>query len=234
MIYLDYAATSLIKPRNVYKTVMDTMIHYSANPGRGGHNLAVKASELVYETREKICRLLHMEQPEQVAFFPNTTAALNAGIKGILKPGDHVVVSAMEHNSVLRPLETMRRKGLITYTLVEADSNGSLEPLDFIRSMQPNTELVICTHASNVCGNVYDIENLGRLVHSQGVKFMVDAAQSIGVIDIDASWVDLLAFPGHKGLYGPQGSGGLYVREGVFLNTLTEGGTGSHSLFAVS
>lgn len=229
MIYLDYAATSLVKPRSVYKTVYDTMVSCSANPGRGGHALSVRAGDIVFEAREKLCRLFHIETPERLAFFPNTTAALNAGIKGVIRPGDHVVVSSMEHNSVLRPLETLKRQGRITYTVVRGDTDGRLTPADFLRAMHVGTRLVICTHASNVCGNVYDIASIGRLVRGQGAYFMVDAAQSAGVLDIDADWVDLLAFPGHKGLYGPQGSGGLFIREGILLKTLVEGGTGSQS-----
>ncbi len=229
MIYLDYAATSFVKPKCVYKTMMDTMMNCSANPGRGGHTPSVTAGEIVYNTREKLCELFHINTPEQIAFFNNTTYALNAGIKGILKPGDHVVVSAMEHNSVLRPLESLRRRGIITYSVVPAAANGELNAFHFMPYFQPNTKLVICTHASNVCGNFYDIETLGRIAHQYGAYFMVDGAQSAGVLDINASQLDLLAFPGHKGLYGPQGSGGLYVREGLLLNTITEGGTGSQS-----
>lgn len=229
MIYLDYAATSFIKPKAVYQAVNEAMMTCSANPGRGGHTPSVRAGELVYGVREKLCRLFHVNTPEQFAFFPNTTTALNAGIKGILSPGDHVVVSSMEHNSVMRPLEAMRRRGIISYTLVPADKNGELVPADFVRAMRPNTKLAICTHASNVCGNCYELASISRLVHEQGVYFMADAAQSAGILDIDASQADLLAFPGHKGLYAPQGSGALYVREGIQLNTVTEGGTGSQS-----
>lgn len=229
MIYLDYAATSFMKPRSVYNAVYDAMLHYAANPGRGGHTLSVRAGELVYETREKLCRLFHIDTPEQIAFFPNTTAALNAAIKGVLSRGDHVVVSSMEHNSVLRPLEALKQQGIIFYSTVHADENGTLTPEAFQKAMRPHTKLVICTHASNVCGNVYDIQKIAEIAHAQEALFMVDAAQSAGLADIDASYIDLLAFPGHKSLYGPQGSGGLYVREGLQLKTITEGGTGSQS-----
>ena len=229
MIYLDYAATSFMKPRSVYNAVYDAMLHYAANPGRGGHTLSVRAGELVYETREKLCRLFHIDTPEQIAFFPNTTVALNAAIKGVLSRGDHVVVSSMEHNSVLRPLEALKQQGIIFYSTVHADENGTLTPEAFQKAMRPHTKLVICTHASNVCGNLYDIQKIAEIAHAQEALFMVDAAQSAGLADIDASYIDLLAFPGHKSLYGPQGSGGLYVREGLQLKTITEGGTGSQS-----
>lgn len=229
MIYLDYAATSFKKPSSVYKTASQVMLKYGANAGRGGHALSVKAGELIYETREKLCRLFHLDAPEQIAFFSNTTTALNAGIKGVLRAGDHVVTSSMEHNSVIRPLAELKRRGVIDYTVVQADRDGRLQPTDFARACRPNTRLVVCLHASNVCGTSYDIAAISRAVRTPSRLFMVDAAQSAGILDIDGRDVDLLAFPGHKGLYGPQGTGGLYVREGIPLSTLIEGGTGSQS-----
>lgn len=229
MIYLDYAATSYQKPPQVYRAVYNALVYHSANPGRGGHVLSVRAGDLVYETREKLCHLFHADAPEQFAFFQNTTNALNTAIKGVLSPGDHVVVSSMEHNSVIRPLSELKRRGIIDYTLVAADSLGRILPEDFKRAMRYNTRLVICTHASNVCGNIYDIEAISKLVRRPGTLFLVDAAQSAGHLDIDVSCLDMLAFPGHKGLYGPQGSGGLFVREGILLKTIIEGGTGSQS-----
>ena len=229
MVYFDYAATSFIKPACVYKSVYEAMCYHSANPGRGGHYASVQAAEKIYEAREKISRLFQITSPERLAFFPNTTQALNAGIKGVLNYGDHVVISGMEHNSVARPIEALKRKGLITCTTVKPREDGSLEPEQFTKAIRQNTKLVVCTHASNICGNVYDIVSISRLVRQRSAYFMVDAAQSAGVIPICAEDVDLLAFPGHKSLYGPQGSGGLYVRDGVRLQTITEGGTGSSS-----
>lgn len=229
MIYLDYAATSFQKPPQVATAVYSAMLHHSANPGRGGHVFSVRAGELVFDTREKLCRLFHANAPEQFAFFPNTTAALNAAIKGTVSLGSHVVVDSMTHNSVMRPLEELKRRGIIQYTRVSGDGKGNIFPEDFMRALKPNTTLVICTHASNVCGNIYDIKAISKLVRRPNTLFLVDAAQSAGIIDIDVSYVDLLAFPGHKGLYGPQGSGGLYVRNGIMLNTIMEGGTGSQS-----
>ncbi len=203
MIYLDYAATSLYKPPIVHQKMGQAMRYYSANPGRGGHDYSVRAGEMVFEAREKVADLFGIEKTEQLAFFQNTTAALNAGIKGVLSRGDHVVVSSMEHNSVMRPLEHLKQQGIIRYTVVKADKNGSLSPADFKKAMQRDTKLVICTHASNVCGNVYNVAEIGRLVRSDKTLFMVDAAQSAGVLPIDINHVDLLAFPGHKSLYGP-------------------------------
>ncbi|MBE7009955.1 MAG: aminotransferase class V-fold PLP-dependent enzyme [Ruminococcaceae bacterium] len=229
MIYLDYAATSFVKPSAVYTTTLHAMRNFSANPGRGGHDLAVKAGEIVYDTREKLCSLFHIHNPEQISFFPNTTAALNAGIKGVLKKGDHVVTSSMEHNSVMRPLAELKRRGMIDYTVVKADASGRLKPEDFIAKCRPDTRLVICLHASNVCGNYYDIGSISKAVRTNSRLFMTDVAQSAGILDIDANQVDLLAFPGHKGLYGPQGTGGLYIKEGIMPATIIEGGTGSRS-----
>ncbi|MBR5236227.1 MAG: aminotransferase class V-fold PLP-dependent enzyme [Clostridia bacterium] len=229
MVYFDYAATSFIKPDCVYRSVYEAMCYNSANPGRGGHFASVQAAEKIYEAREKICKLFQIATPERLAFFPNTTQGLNVGIKGVLNHGDHVVISGMEHNSVARPIEALKHKGLITCTIVKPDKDGNMEPEQFVKAMNHNTKLVVCSHASNVCGNVYDIASIGRLVHQKEAYFMVDAAQSAGVIPICADDVDLLAFPGHKSLYGPQGSGGLYVREGIRLQTITEGGTGSSS-----
>ena len=229
MIYLDYAATSYQKPPQVYKAMYNALLYHSANPGRGGHILSVRAGDLVYETREKLCRLFGSDKPEQFAFFQNTTAALNTAIKGVLSLGDHVVISSMEHNSVLRPLAELKRHNFIDYTIVQTDKKGNMIPENFKKAMRYNTRLVVCTHASNVCGNIYDIEAIGRAVRRPETVFLVDAAQSAGIVNINVSCLDLLAFPGHKGLYGPQGSGALYVREGLNLKTLIEGGTGSQS-----
>ncbi len=229
MIYLDYAATSFKKPPIVHQKMGQAMRCYSANPGRGGHDYSIRAGEMVFDAREKVSALFGIKKPEQLAFFQNTTAALNAGIKGVLSRGDHVVVSSMEHNSVMRPLEHLKQQGIIRYSVVQADANGRLSPADFKKAMQKDTKLVICTHASNVCGNVYDIAEIGRLVRGENTLFMVDAAQSAGVLPIDIDFVDLLAFPGHKSLYGPQGTGGLYLRDGITCKTIIEGGTGSQS-----
>jgi len=229
MIYFDYAATSFIKPNVVYNTVSQVMKHDAANAGRGGHDLSVRAGEIIYDTREKLSELFHIENPSQIAFFPNTTAALNAGIKGVLNRGDHVVVSSMEHNSVIRPLEALKRCGEIEYTIVRADRMGQLHATDFLHACRPNTRLVLCLHASNVCGTSYDIASISRMVRTEKRLFMTDVAQSAGILDVDARDVDLLAFPGHKGLFGPQGTGGLYIKEGIVPKTLIEGGTGSQS-----
>lgn len=229
MIYFDNAATSFHKPEQVARAVYDTMIKYGANAGRGGHRLSVRAGEILYEARENVCRLFHIEDVERLAFCQNTTHALNMGIKGVVKPGDHVIITSMEHNSVLRPIESLRQKGTISYTIVRGNEKGEIPLAGISRAIRPNTRLIVMTHASNVCGNVFDIDSAAQLAHDNGILFMVDSAQSAGVLDIDARKLDLLAFPGHKGLMGPQGTGGLYVRKGLSLDTVIEGGTGSSS-----
>ena len=229
MIYFDNAATTFEKPPSVYKTVYDAMVKYGANAGRGGHDLSVKAGDMIYEAREAVCRLFRIQNIERLVFCQNTTQALNTGMKGVLKKGDHVVISCMEHNSVLRPVAELQKRGIITYSVVKGNEKGEI-PLSAVRmAIRPNTKLVVFTHASNVCGNVYDIKAIAKLAHDNGALFMADAAQSAGILDVDANDVDLLAFPGHKGLMGPQGTGGLYIREGLNLNTIMEGGTGSAS-----
>ena len=229
MIYLDNAATSFIKPEQVAYAVYDTMVKYGANAGRGGHKLSRKAGDILYETRENLCRLFNINDIERLAFCPNTTYALNMGIKGVLNKGDHVIITSMEHNSVLRPIETLRSIGSATYTIVRANERGELLTSSIKKAIRPETKLIVMTQASNVCGNVFDIYSAADLAHENNILFMVDAAQSAGILNIDASKVDLLAFPGHKGLMGPQGTGGLYVRKGIDLYTILEGGTGSSS-----
>lgn len=229
MIYFDNAATSFQKPEAVYSAVYNTMKKYGANAGRGGHKLSVAAGEIIYEARENLCKLFGIENPLRLTFCQNTTMALNMGIKGVVRPGDHIVITSMEHNSVLRPVETLARQGIVSYTIVRANKKGEISLEDIESAIRYNTRLIIMTHVSNVCGNVFDIYAVGEIARKNGVFFMVDAAQSAGVLDIDAKCVDLLAFPGHKGLMGPQGTGGLYVRDGIDISTIIEGGTGSAS-----
>lgn len=229
MIYFDNAATSFQKPEQVARIMYETMVNYGANAGRGGHALSVRAGEVIYETRELLCKLFHIQDVERLVFCQNTTHALNMGIKGILRPGDHVIITSMEHNSVLRPIETLRRNGVISYSIIRGDKNGKISLAHIAQAIRPNTKLLIMTHVSNVCGNTYDIISAAKLAHEHHIFFMVDAAQSAGVLDIDAEQLDLFAFPGHKGLMGPQGTGGLYVRKGLELSTIIEGGTGSAS-----
>lgn len=229
--YLDNAATSWPKPEVVYKAVEDCMRIAGANPGRSGHRLSLEAGRILESARTALARLLHVEDASRIALTFNATDAINMALKGILKPGEHVVTSAMEHNSVMRPLCSLALAGKLHLTVAGADSAGLVTPDRILSALRHNTKLVVLTHASNVVGTVNPIEDIGAALREKGVYFLVDAAQTVGVLPLDLSSlkVDLLAFSGHKGLLGPQGTGGLYVRPGIHLDPWREGGTGSHS-----
>ncbi|MBU3160603.1 aminotransferase class V-fold PLP-dependent enzyme [Clostridium frigoris] len=231
MIYLDNAATSFPKPVEVYSEVLNCMENYAANPGRGSHTMAIEASSKIMDTRQELSELFNIPNLLNIIFTCNATESLNIGIKGILKPGDHVISTVIEHNSVLRPLIYLNKKG-ITYTLLGVDENGYLNINNIKKSIRNNTKVIIINHTSNVLGTVQDIRGIGQIAKQYGIIFMVDASQSAGVIPIDVVLdnIDLLAFPGHKGLYGPQGTGGLYIKEGINLDSFIQGGTGSDSL----
>ncbi len=230
MIYLDNAATSFPKPEEVYKAVDKCLREYGANPGRSGHKLALKAGRAIYETRELICRLFNIDNPMQIIFTSNATDSLNLAIKGVLKKGDHVITSSMEHNSLIRPIKTLEEIG-VENTIVDCSKEGFIEIDDIKKAIKKNTRLIAITHASNVTGTIMPIEQIGKLARENDILLLVDAAQTVGVYDIDVKSmnIDLLAFPGHKGLMGPQGTGVLYIKEGVDLRQMKEGGTGSKS-----
>ena len=229
MIYLDNAATSYIKPDSVLRTVCEAMYKNSANAGRAGHDLSIKSGEILYNTRRSLAKLFNIEDHERITFCQNTTEALNKGIKGVMAQGGHMITTSMEHNSVIRPINTLKNEKGITCSFLRANDRGELDVERIEQMIRRDTKLIVMTHASNVCGNVYDIKRAAEIAHRNNVLFMVDGAQSVGTKNIDASHVDLLAFPGHKGLLGPMGTGGLYVREGIKMNTIIEGGTGSVS-----
>lgn len=230
MIYLDNAATSFPKPSKVYEEVVNCMRYYCANPGRGSHNMAIKSALKIMEGRDLISEIFNIKNPLNIVFTSNATEALNIAIKGILKKGDHVISTVIEHNSVLRPLNSLARIG-VEVTLISSDKAGFVNILDIKEEIRQNTKVIIVNHASNVLGSVQDINSIGRIAKKYGIMFIVDASQSAGTINIDVEKdnIDLLAFSGHKGLLGPQGTGGLYVREGLNLRVLKEGGTGSSS-----
>lgn len=230
LVYFDNAATSFPKPKVVYDAIMTAMMEYGANPGRSGHKLALKSSREIYETRELLAKLFNIKDPLNIVLTFNCTESLNLGIKGLLKAGDHVITSSMEHNSVLRPLKYLEKFGVDT-TIVQCDSQGRIRVSDIEDSIKPNTKLIINTHISNLTGTIMPIKEIGELAKRKGIIFMVDAAQSAGVynIDVEDMNIDMLAFPGHKGLLGPQGTGGLYIREGIEVEGLMQGGTGSSS-----
>ena len=230
MIYLDNAATTYPKPECVYNAIMDCMKNYSANPGRAGHKLAMKAAREIYDTRENIAKLFNVDNPMNIVFTNNATDSLNLAIKGIVNSGDHIITTSMEHNSVIRPIKSLEKNN-IENTVVECDKDGFLNIEDIKNAIKPNTKLIVTTHASNVCGTIIDIEAIGKIAKENNILYLVDASQTAGVYDIDTKKinVDMIAAPGHKCLLGPQGTGILYIREGLELNILKEGGTGSKS-----
>jgi len=231
IIYLDHAATSWPKPPAVYAAVMKTMEEDAANPGRGSHQMAVRASRVLFDTRKAIAKLFRIANPNDIAFTLNTTMALNLAIQGLVKPGDHVITTAVEHNSVRRPLELLKRLYAVEVTEVNTDEQGHLDVKQISAAIRHNTRLVVVNHSSNLLGSILPIAEIGSLTRAQGITLLVDAAQSAGIVDIDveAMGIDLLAFPGHKGLLGPQGTGGLYIHPNVDLEPLLYGGTGSQS-----
>ena len=231
MIYLDNGATTFPKPKVVTDKIMECYLGYAGNPGRSGHKLAMKMDLEIYETREKICKLLNGTEVLNVIFTFNATDSLNLAIKGVLEEGDHVITTSMEHNSVLRPLNQLRKEGKIELSIVYADDKGYIDPQKIFEALTPNTKMIVTTHMSNVFGTIVDIKAIGDFCKENNILYLVDASQSIGVLDIDVQEmnIDLLAFPGHKALFGPMGTGALYIKEGIIVKPLKEGGTGSYS-----
>jgi cysteine desulfurase family protein len=232
MIYLDNAATSWPKPDAVKQAVMDYFELYGANPGRASHQMAIRTSEMIYRTRLAIARLINAESPERIVFCTNATDALNIAIFGLLRPGDKAVTSSMEHNSVRRPLHRMRTQGVDIVT-VQAESTGVLDP-EALRKVAEGAKLIAITHGSNVNGAIQPITEIARIAHNAGALLLVDGAQTVGAmpIDVRAMGIDLLAFPGHKSLLGPSGTGGLYISPNIDLAAMTPlhaGGTGLRS-----
>jgi len=227
---LDQAATSFPKPPAVQEAVARSLAQGAFNPGRGSHRLVQQAQEQVMLARRNVAELFRIRDPKRILFFLNATQALNQAIKGWVRPGDHVVASGMEHNAVRRPLLYLQRQGA-EVTFLQGDRWGVPSAQEVVDALRPNTRLVVINHASNVTGAAADLEAIGQKLRPLGVPLLVDAAQSAGVlpIDVDAMGIDMLAFAGHKGLYGPPGIGGLYVREGIDLTPLVHGGTGMAS-----
>lgn len=225
-IYFDNAATTIMKPPSVAEAVYHA-IQTMGNSGRGSHLPSLNTGRMVYETREILATLFHTKNPKQIAFTSNGTESLNLAIKGLLHTNDHVITTELEHNSVLRPLYEMEEKG-VELTIAECDMTGNINLLHIEESIKPNTKMVVCTHCSNVTGNLLDIERIGNLCRKHGILFVVDAAQTAGVvpIDVERQNIDILCFTGHKGLLGPQGVGGIYVREGIDILPVKTGGSG--------
>ena len=228
--YLDNAATSWPKPETVYQAVDHFMREVGGTPGRGGHRREEEAAHIADQTRAAIAELFHAPDPNGVAFTLNATQAINMALKGLLQPGDHVITSSIEHNAMWRPLKALERRG-VAVTAVPCAPNGSLDPADVEIAIKPETRLIAMLHASNVLGTILPVTEIGALSRRRGVPFLVDAAQTVGAypIDMQTMNIDLLAFPGHKGLFGPPGTGGLIVRPGLTLETWMEGGSGTES-----
>lgn len=231
MIYLDNAATSWPKPESVYQTMDDFLRKKGGNPGRGSHSMAVAAREVVEETRTLVARLINAPEIERVIFTLNCTEALNLGLKGLIRPGDHVITSCIGHNSLARPLRRLEMRGVRVTRLSPTPETGVVSIRDVERAITKNTKLLVVTHASNVNGVVQPVEAYGAVARAYDLVFMVDAAQTGGKyhIDVKGSSIDLLALSGHKGLLGPPGTGVLFIGERVDLEPLCEGGTGSYS-----
>lgn len=230
-IYFDNAATSHPKPPSVVEAVGRALTEFNANPGRSGHAAAIRAGQIVLKTRERLSRLLDAEDPTHVVFMFNCTDALNLAIKGSLRRGDHVVTTQLEHNSVLRPLSELAARERIQLTILVPRPDGFVDPDDVRHALRANTRLIAVTQASNVTGAIQPVAAIGRVAREHGVRFLVDGAQAAGAmpVSVRALGCDLYAFPGHKSLLGPQGTGGLYIRSGVELFCQREGGTGSSS-----
>lgn len=231
MYYFDNSATSFPKPKQVIDKMVEVMTEYGANPGRSGHRLALEAGRGIYETREKLSKFINSKDAMNVVLTRNATASLNLAIKGLLKNGDHVVTTTMEHNSVLRPIMKLKETIGIEVTILQADIQGQIDLKELEKAILPNTKLVVTTHASNVIGTIYPIEEIAKIVHSKNAIYLVDASQSAGYlpIDVEKMGLDMVAMTGHKGLLGPQGTGALYIRDGIILDSIEEGGTGSKS-----
>lgn len=226
MIYLDNAATTMHKPQQVIDAVVAAMTSMG-NAGRGANEASLSAARIIYDTRDKLAKLFGAENARQIAFTNNSTESLNIAIKGLLNPGDHVITTMLEHNSVLRPLYEMEKMG-VRLTIVKSNENGTLDLADIEKEIAEDTKLIICTNGSNLTGNYVDVKAIGELAHKHNVLFAVDASQTAGVFPINVKEmnIDVLCFTGHKGLLGPQGTGGIYVREGLQLHPLKTGGSG--------
>lgn len=231
MIYLDNAATTFPKPPVVLSAMVETYARLGVSPGRGGYDLASEAEALVDGVRRRVAAFFGAPDAEGVIFASNATDALNTAVQGLLKPGDHVVSTRLEHNSVLRPLHHLRQRSIIEYDLVPFDGRGFIDPRDVARAIRPHTRLVIVNHASNVLGTVQPVREIAGVCTDREVPLLIDAAQSAGVVPIDmGGWgVAAIAFTGHKGLLGPSGTGGLIVRPDLDIQTTRFGGTGVDS-----
>ncbi|MCB8564554.1 aminotransferase class V-fold PLP-dependent enzyme [Fusobacterium ulcerans] len=229
--YFDNSATSFPKPESVYKCVEKAVRLYGANPGRGGHRMAVEASQAIYETREKVASLFNIKNPLQIAFTYNSTYALNFAVKGAVPKDSHIITTSLEHNSVLRPVFYEKDENNAHVTIIEPSEDGNIHSEDIIAAMKPETKAVVLTHMSNVTGAIIDLLPITTEARKRNILTIVDVSQSAGFLDIDVEEmkIDILCFTGHKSLFGIQGTGGIYIREGIPFSPIIEGGTGSFS-----
>ncbi len=235
-IYLDNAATSWPKPESVIEAMNRFNLEIGSNSGRSGHRLSVESGRILYDTREILAGLFGISDPLRIVFTSNITHSLNIIIMGMLKPGDHVITTSIEHNSVMRPLRELEARG-VELTVINCNSSGSFDPENIHKEIKSNTKLIVTTHASNVTGTILPITEIGKIASEYGIPYCVDSAQSAGVLDIDVvkSHIDILCFTGHKGLFGPMGTGGLYIKKDLekSITPLMYGGTGSRSEFEI-
>lgn len=226
MLYLDNAATTARKPFPVYASLFRNTLFRGGNAGRGGHKKSMAAVRAIIDAQDLIARLFNIDKPQNIVFTQNATYALNTAILGTVRDGGHIVVTAMEHNSVLRPAYLLGN-----YAVVRADNQGRVKPSDIEAAIKKDTCLIVCTHASNVCGTIEPVSEIGAIAKKRGIPFLVDTAQTAGClpIDVQKTNADMIAFSGHKGLLGPLGTGGLYIKNPDRLRPLVTGGTGSNS-----
>ncbi|MFO7820350.1 MAG: aminotransferase class V-fold PLP-dependent enzyme [Halanaerobacter sp.] len=231
MIYFDNAATTWQKPEEVYQRVDDVLRHKSGNPSRGSHKIALDASRVIFKVRKKLAAFFNIKDSSQLAFTKNATEASNLIFKGFLEEGDHVIISSLEHNAIYRPLNRLAEEGLISLTVVDTEVGAEEFIANIKAALKPQTKLVALTHASNVTGSILPIAEVGAVLADQEAAFLVDAAQTAGVIpiDIEELQADFLVFTGHKSLFGPQGVGGFYFNSALDFAPLLEGGTGGSS-----
>ena len=231
-VYLDNGSTSYPKAPGVGEAMSDFIIHVGCNVGRGGYETAYQMGEVIYETRQQLCELFHFPEPKNVVFTPSVTYSLNYVIRGFLKPGDHVIMSSMEHNAVARPVKAMEAAGCAV-SIAPCTPEGQIIPEELEKCFRENTKLVVTTHASNVCGTILDVETMSRICHERNVPYVIDSAQSAGIIPIDFTKLGLAALcvTGHKGLLGPQGIGAMLLTDEMAqaMDPVILGGTGSAS-----
>lgn len=230
-VYLDNASTTYPKPESVYRAMDRFAREVGGNPGRSGHHRALESGREVLRARETLAQLFRIADPSRIIFTKNATEALNLVIQGVLRDGGHAVITSLEHNSIWRPLETLARRGHVSYTILECGPDGYLDPAELGQAVTPSTRLVACTHASNVSGALLPVADLAEVAAEHKVPLLLDAAQTAGRVEIhpEEMGIPFMAFTGHKELFGPQGTGGVYIAPGWEVEPLTYGGTGSRS-----